>query len=74
MLLFFILRLSAFKLCDTKFFRYKLGPNGAILTALNLFATRFDQVMDFAEKRASSLKYVYLKRVEWYFEEGGVLL
>ena len=23
---------------------YNLGPNGAILTSLNLFATRFDQV------------------------------
>lgn len=24
--------------------QYSLGPNGAILTSLNLFATRFDQV------------------------------
>ncbi len=24
--------------------QYGLGPNGAILTSLNLFATRFDQV------------------------------
>lgn len=24
--------------------QYNLGPNGGILTALNLFATRFDQV------------------------------
>lgn len=24
--------------------QYKLGPNGGILTALNLFATRFDKV------------------------------
>jgi len=23
---------------------YKLGPNGAIVTALNLFATKFDEV------------------------------
>jgi hypothetical protein len=37
--------------------QYSLGPNGGILTSLNLFATRFDQVMDFVEKRASKLKY-----------------
>jgi GPN-loop GTPase len=29
---------------------YKLGPNGGILTACNLFATRFDQVMALCEK------------------------
>lgn len=29
---------------------YKLGPNGAILTSCNLFATRFDQVMKLVEK------------------------
>ena len=30
---------------------YKLGPNGGILTCLNLFATRFDQVVALLEKR-----------------------
>eukprot|EP01051_Picozoa_sp_SAG22_P010970 SAG22_NODE_1020_length_5999_cov_8.921186_3_plen_146_part_00 len=42
--------------------QYKLGPNGGIMTALNLFATRFDQVMGFLEKRASAsaLKHVLL--------------
>lgn len=30
---------------------YKLGPNGGILTCLNLFATRFDQVVTLLEKR-----------------------
>lgn len=25
--------------------QYNLGPNGGILTSLNLFATRFDQVI-----------------------------
>jgi GTPase SAR1 family protein len=30
---------------------YKLGPNGAILTSLNLFATRFDQVLTILEKK-----------------------
>ena len=29
---------------------YKLGPNGGILTCLNLFATRFDQVVSLLEK------------------------
>jgi len=39
---------------------YSLGPNGGILTSLNLFATRFDQVMQFVEKRAPSLQYIFL--------------
>lgn len=38
---------------------YSLGPNGGILTALNLFATRFDQVIRLLEKpdRDPPLKY-----------------
>ena len=36
--------------------QYKLGPNGGIVTSLNLFATRFDQVMGFVEKRAPQCK------------------
>jgi GTPase SAR1 family protein len=32
--------------------QYSLGPNGAILTSLNLFATKFDQVLDLLEKRS----------------------
>ncbi len=36
--------------------KYSLGPNGAIVTSLNLFATRFDQVMNFVEKRAPESK------------------
>lgn len=31
--------------------QYKLGPNGAIVTSLNLFATKIDQVIDLVEKR-----------------------
>ncbi|KAJ3319871.1 hypothetical protein HDV06_005847 [Boothiomyces sp. JEL0866] len=31
--------------------QYKLGPNGGILTALNLFTTKFDQVLDLVEKK-----------------------
>ena len=30
---------------------YKLGPNGGIMTSLNLFATKFDQVLDIIEQR-----------------------
>ncbi|KAK1866133.1 hypothetical protein I4F81_008653 [Pyropia yezoensis] len=37
---------------------YQLGPNGAILTALNLFATRFDQVLDLVTARAPDVDYV----------------
>ena len=41
--------------------QYKLGPNGAILTSLNLFATRFDQVMHLLEKeREPPLEYVFV--------------
>ena len=31
---------------------YNLGPNGGILTSLNIFATKIDQVMNILEKRA----------------------
>lgn len=31
--------------------QYNLGPNGGIMTSLNLFATKFDQVIDFVEKK-----------------------
>lgn len=33
--------------------RYQMGPNGGILTCLNLFATRFDQVMNFLDRRTT---------------------
>ena len=38
--------------------QYKLGPNGAIVTALNLFATRFDKVVDILRGRAATTRYV----------------
>ncbi|XP_022101257.1 GPN-loop GTPase 1-like [Acanthaster planci] len=38
--------------------QYGLGPNGGIMTSLNLFATRFDQVMEYVEKRSQETKYV----------------
>ncbi|XP_078605750.1 GPN-loop GTPase 1-like [Branchiostoma floridae x Branchiostoma japonicum] len=40
--------------------QYGLGPNGGIITSLNLFATRFDQVMKYVEKRANEFKHVIL--------------
>jgi GTPase SAR1 family protein len=36
--------------------QYNLGPNGGILTCLNLFTTKFDQVLDFVEKKEQSLE------------------
>uniref|UniRef100_A0A3Q1MHU4 GPN-loop GTPase n=1 Tax=Bos taurus TaxID=9913 RepID=A0A3Q1MHU4_BOVIN len=38
---------------------YGLGPNGGIVTSLNLFATRFDQVMKFIEKAQNMSKRVW---------------
>lgn len=32
--------------------QHQLGPNGAIMTSLNLFATKFDQVLGILERRA----------------------
>ena len=37
-------------------YRYNLGPNGGILTALNLFTTKFDQVLELVEKRADTVE------------------
>lgn len=30
--------------------QYKLGPNGAIVTSLNLFSTKFPEVISYIEK------------------------
>ncbi|XP_062302405.1 GPN-loop GTPase 1 [Osmerus eperlanus] len=40
--------------------QYGLGPNGGIVTSLNLFATRFDQVMKFIEKKQDNHQYVLI--------------
>ena len=40
--------------------QYKLGPNGGILTCLNLFSTKFDQVINLIDKRSSELEYVFI--------------
>eukprot|EP00747_Dinoflagellata_sp_TGD_P167105 gnl/TRDRNA2_/TRDRNA2_190983_c0_seq1.p1 gnl/TRDRNA2_/TRDRNA2_190983_c0~~gnl/TRDRNA2_/TRDRNA2_190983_c0_seq1.p1 ORF type:complete len:382 (-),score=97.63 gnl/TRDRNA2_/TRDRNA2_190983_c0_seq1:52-1197(-) len=37
---------------------FGLGPNGGIMTSLNLFATKFDQVLAILDKRAPELDYV----------------
>jgi len=36
--------------------QYQLGPNGGIVTSLNLFATKFDQVLDLIDKRCKEKK------------------
>jgi GTPase SAR1 family protein len=36
--------------------QYKLGPNGGILTSLNLFATKVDQVINILEKRTAPVE------------------
>lgn len=38
--------------------QYGLGPNGAIVTSLNLFATKFDQVLNILEKKRGVCDYV----------------
>lgn len=40
--------------------QYKLGPNGGIVTALNLFATKFGKVIELLEKAGDSHKYAIL--------------
>ncbi|CAI5507383.1 unnamed protein product [Closterium sp. Naga37s-1] len=39
---------------------YGLGPNGAILTSLNLFTTKIDEVITLVERRADLLDYVFI--------------
>lgn len=40
--------------------QYSLGPNGAIMTSLNLFSTKFNQIIELVEKRADECKYVLI--------------
>lgn len=37
--------------------QYQLGPNGGIVTALNLFSTKFGQVVDLVRKAGETHKY-----------------
>lgn len=39
---------------------FGLGPNGGIMTALNLFATKFDQVLRLLDQRTPDLDYVLI--------------
>eukprot|EP00398_MALV-I-01_sp_L67-1_P000055 gene55-43_t len=39
---------------------FQLGPNGGIMTSLNLFATRFDQVLGLIDQRAKDLDYIVI--------------
>jgi GTPase SAR1 family protein len=36
--------------------KHGLGPNGAILTSLNLYCTRFDQVLGIIDQRKDDLE------------------
>lgn len=36
--------------------QYNMGPNGGIMTCLNMFATRFGQVIEYVEKRSLEFK------------------
>lgn len=40
--------------------QYGLGPNGGIMTSLNLFASKFDQVVKLLEKRAETTQHVFI--------------
>ncbi|XP_068975688.1 GPN-loop GTPase 1 [Bombus flavifrons] len=40
--------------------QYSLGPNGGIVTALNLFSTKFDQVIELIDKGGKEHEYVIL--------------
>lgn len=40
--------------------QYGLGPNGGIVTSLNLFATKFDQVLNLIEKRSDECDHVII--------------
>jgi GTPase SAR1 family protein len=41
--------------------QYNLGPNGSIITSLNLFATKFEQVLSLCDKqREPQLSYIFV--------------
>ncbi|CCG84288.1 protein of unknown function [Taphrina deformans PYCC 5710] len=40
--------------------QYSLGPNGGILTSLNLFTTKFDQVLQLLDSRAAERKMTHV--------------
>ena len=40
--------------------QYGLGPNGAIMTSLNLFSTKFDQVLELIDKRQDQIDNIII--------------
>lgn len=48
--------------------QYGLGPNGGIVTALNLFSTKFGQVVDLIENAGKKHKYCIIDTpgTYWY--------
>lgn len=40
--------------------QFRLGPNGAIISSLNLFATNINQVIQIIEKKRDTLDYVFV--------------
>ncbi|EAN34339.2 GPN-loop GTPase 1 [Theileria parva strain Muguga] len=40
--------------------KYHLGPNGAIMTSLNIFVTRFDKILELLDKRSEVVDYIIL--------------
>lgn len=40
--------------------KYNLGPNGAIVTSLNLFSTKVDQVINLVEKKADTIQNIII--------------
>ncbi|XP_008555738.1 GPN-loop GTPase 1 [Microplitis demolitor] len=40
--------------------QYRLGPNGAIVTTLNLFSTKFDKVIELIDKGSDKHEYVII--------------
>ena len=43
--------------------QYKLGPNGAIITSLNLFSTKFDKVLALLEKRVGDQTHGQVEKI-----------
>lgn len=39
---------------------YELGPNGAIITSLNLFSTKFDQLVNLLEQRSKEHEHIII--------------
>eukprot|EP00300_Choanocystis_sp_HF-7_P020269 c20552_g1_i6.p1 GENE.c20552_g1_i6~~c20552_g1_i6.p1 ORF type:complete len:289 (+),score=64.02 c20552_g1_i6:151-1017(+) len=46
--------------------QYKLGPNGGIMTSLNLFTTRFNQVLNFVETRKHPCCTFFVERIHFH--------